>query len=124
MGLRSKTTRMRSWRAISETGGTEKKGGAWAGQGTKEQRTRPWGEQACPACPAACGCPQRSPHPRPQRSRRAHSLVLPKGGRSLPASDPNPRGQAVFRGQAEQTARTVCPHVFASSSAPLLGLTT
>lgn len=41
MGLGSKTTWMTSQGAVSERGGTEKKGGAWAGQGTEEQRTDP-----------------------------------------------------------------------------------
>lgn len=123
MGLGSKTTWMRSWRAVSERGGTEKERGAWAGQGPKEQRTRPWGEQACPACQAASG-PPSALYPPPPADQTAQSLVLPEGRRPLPASDPNPRGPAVFVGQAEQTARRVCPHVFASSSAPLLGLTT
>lgn len=68
MGLGSKTTWMRSCWAASERGGTEKERGAWAGQGPKEQRTMPWGEQACPACqatsgpPSALSPPLTSPH--------------------------------------------------------------
>lgn len=77
MGLGSKTTWMRSWRAVSERGGTEKERGAWAGQGPKEQRTRPWGEQACPACQAASG-PPSALYPPHQQTRRPSRWCSPR----------------------------------------------
>lgn len=106
MGLRSKTTRMRSWRAISETGGTEKKGGAWAGQGTKEQRTRPWGEQACPACPAACGPPSALSPPPPPAHQTGPVAGTPQGRKAPPSLRPKPPRPSSVQG----AGRADCPH--------------
>lgn len=100
------------WRAVSEREGL--KDGGLGRTGPQGQRTRPWGEQACPPVrPPACALSTLPPTSRPGPVAGA-----PRGRRPLPASGQTPRGPAVFVGQAEQTARRVCPHVLPPALPP------
>lgn len=70
-----------------------KRNGGLGRQGPKEQRTRPWGEQACPACQAASG-PPSALYPPPADQTGPGRGCSPREGPSQ-LCRPKPRGPAV-----------------------------
>lgn len=117
MGLGSKTTWMTSQGAVSERGGTKRKGGPGQARALRNSG-RTLGRTGLLCCLWAR--PRLSPHP--PAGQTGPSLVLPKGGRPSQPQTLTPRGPAAcllpcVRGQAEQTG--VCPPRFCLQLCPL-----
>ena len=121
-GLGSKTTWMTSRGAVSESGGTEMKGGA--GQ-ARALRNSGWTlGRAGLLCRHPRARSQHSPHPPPQRTRRARRWCSPReeGPPSLRPQTPKAQQRAffpVFGGRQSRLLAEVCPPRFCLQLCPL-----